>query len=73
MKLEQIASWLYFACCICLHSLVPSLPLLADLVVQSLLVVLLCHLVFTEVEVLWNMAALGSSSGPNANIGVGEA
>ena len=48
MKSEQIASWLYFACCI---SLVLRLPLLADFVVQSLLVVLLCHLVFIEVKV----------------------
>ena len=70
MKLEQIVSWLYFACCI---SLVSRLPLLADFVVQSLIVVLLCRLVFTEVEVCWNMADLGSSSGPYANIGVGEA
>ena len=70
MKPEQIASWLYFACCI---SLVTRLLLLADFVVQSLLVVLLCRLVFTEVEVLRNMADLGSGLGPNANIGVGEA
>ena len=48
MKSEQIASWLYFACCI---SLVLRLPLLTDFVVQSLLVVLLCHLVFIEVKV----------------------
>ena len=61
MKLEQIGSWLYFACCI---TLMPSFPILADFVVQDLLVVLLCCLVITKVEVLSNTAVLGTSSGP---------
>ena len=45
-----------------------SLPLLAGFVVQSLLAMLLCQLASTGGEVLRNMAVLGTSLGPFANI-----
>ena len=54
------------------HCVAPglSLPLLAGFVVQSLLAMLLCQLASNDGEVLRNMAVLGTSLGPFANIWV---
>ena len=63
-KNKQLSFYI-FARCVALGL---SLPLLAGFVVQSLLAMLLCQLASTGGEVLRNMAVLGTSLGPFANI-----
>ena len=70
MKRRQATTGYSFAHYIALTFI---LPLLACLVVQSLLVVSVCRLGSTEREVLRNTAVFGNSSGPYANIWVGKA
>ena len=65
-KSKQLSFYIFVRCV----ALGLSLPLLAGFVVQSLLAMLLCQLASTEGEVLRNMAVLGTSSGPFANIWV---